>query len=277
LSADMIREACRALSGAKRGVALCGAGLSAESGIQTFRDEGGIWGQIDVSEMGTVNGLLRTLERDAGKLLPFFQNLLEAFINADANPGHRALAALEENGFIESVITQNGDNMHREAGSRKIIELHGNFFRMKCLSCGVAVSMDRKPFLRDIRDRLNSLRDYSLAGLVSLAPRCAKCGGLMRPDVVMFGEPVQGLFEAIQAAKDCDVMLVLGTSGMVYPASSIPYRARKDGAFIVEINPREHAFEGITDLYIPMPAGEALPEILKGVGCRAVSGCKEAR
>ena len=112
---------------------------------------------------------------------------------------------------------------------------------------------------------MNSLKDYNLYSLMSIAPKCNRCQSMMRPDVVMFGEAVQELPRAYQIAKDCDVMLVLGTSGAVYPAASFPAEASKSGARIIVINPTENAFSSVTDVYIPMKTGEALPAIIKKI------------
>jgi NAD-dependent deacetylase len=257
-----IEEAARILSKATRGSAFCGAGNSEESGIATFRDPGGLWDQVDPVEMGTAKGLISALDKNAEKLLPIFMGMLDSFEQADHNPGHKALADLEAMGILTSVITQNVDNLHREAGSDGVIEVHGNLFRMKCLSCDRIKNVERKPFVREIKEKLSTLSEFTLSSMVSLAPVCDTCNSMMRPDVVMFGEAVQHLPKAFGIAKSADVMLVLGTSGNVYPAAYFPVEAKKSGARIIVINPTENAFTAVTDVYIPMKTGEALPAIV---------------
>jgi NAD-dependent deacetylase len=250
------------LAKATSAVAFCGSGVSAESGISTFRDPGGIWERIDPIEAGTSGGLITSLAKNPGPLMQIFMELLNAFEHAECNPGHSVLADLEKMGVLETVITQNVDNLQDEAGSNNIIELHGNLFRMVCLSCGKKIKFDRKPFVGGLKEKIIHLNDYSLASLVTLAPTCDVCNSIMRPDIVMFGEAVQDLPRAFEAGFNCDVMLVLGTSGTVYPAAELPFEAKRKGAAIIVINPNENAFDAITDVYIPMKTGEALPGIL---------------
>jgi NAD-dependent deacetylase len=168
-------------------------------------------------------------------------------------------------GMLKTVITQNVDTLQDEAGSKNSIELHGNLFRMMCLSCGKKIKFDRNHFVGGLKEKLIHLNDYSLAGLVTLAPTCDACNSIMRPDIVMFGEAVQDLPRAFEAGMKCDVMLVLGTSGTVYPAAELPFEAKRKGAAIIVINPNENPFDTITDVYIPMKTGEALPEIFNKI------------
>ncbi|MBN2284421.1 MAG: NAD-dependent protein deacylase [Deltaproteobacteria bacterium] len=256
-------KAAAILSRSTRTVASCGAGVSAESGIATFRDVGGIWDRIDPMEVGTPDGLIRTLQRDAGKLLPLFMEILDSFEGAEPNRGHFALADLEKMGVLKTVITQNADNLHQEAGSTDVIEVHGNVFRMKCLACNTVTSYDRKPLIGRVRETINSLSEYTINSLMSIAPRCSVCGFITRPDVVMFGEAVQNLPRALKCSAECDVMLVLGTSGVVYPAAAFPMEAKKAGSQVIVINPTENAFSSVSDVYIPMRTGEALPRIVE--------------
>lgn len=258
-----ISRAAGILLKAKRAAAFCGSGISAESGIATFRDPGGIWDRLDLAEVGTPDGLMSVLMNDPGRLMPVFMELLDAFEKADANPGHAALAGLERMGVLRTVITQNIDNLQNEAGSGDVIEVHGNLFRMVCSGCGAVKKYDRKPLIADIKRKLSLVKYHSLAELVALVPRCGACGSLARPDVVMFGEAVKDLDRAFGASRDCDTMLVLGTSGIVYPAAALPYEAKQRGASIIVINPNENAFFDISDVYVPMKTGEALPAIVK--------------
>jgi len=257
-----ISAAAAILAKTKKAVAFCGSGVSAESGISTFRDPGGIWERIDPMEAGTAGGLIFSLSENPEKMMQIFLELLAAFEKAECNPGHLALADLENMGILETIITQNVDNLQNEAGNRTIIEMHGNLLRMACLSCGVKKKLDRKPLIRDLKQTLMNLKDYTLASLLTLAPRCDVCNSIMRPDIVMFGEAVQDLPRAFGAGRECDAMLVLGTSGVVYPAAELPFEAKSRGADIIVVNPNENPFEEITDVYIPMKTGVALPAIV---------------
>lgn len=265
-----LQTAAAILSQSSRTVASCGAGMSAESGISTFRDAGGLWDRIDPMDVGTPAGLMHTLERNAAALLPLFLELLDSFEQASPNPGHVALADLEKLGILKTVITQNVDNLHQEAGNRDVIEVHGNLFRMKCLACATASIHDRKALIGETRERITALTSFTLDSLAVLAPKCPACGFLSRPDVVMFSEAVQDLPRAFEVSGNCDVMLVLGTSGVVYPAAYFPVEAKKAGARIIVINPTENAFSSVSDLYIPMKTGEALPAIVDMIRKRSV-------
>jgi NAD-dependent deacetylase len=260
-----IEESAKILSKAIRGSAFCGAGNSEESGIATFRDPGGLWDQVDPVEVGTAEGLISALDKNAEKLLPIFIGMLDSFEQADHNPGHKALADLETMGLLSSVITQNVDNLHREAGSLEVVEVHGNLFRMKCLSCSRIKNVERKSFVREVKEKLNAMTEFNLINMTSLAPVCDICSSIMRPDVVMFGEAVQHLPKAFGIAQSTDVMLVLGTSGNVYPAAYFPIEAKKSGAHVIVINPTENAFSAVTDVYIPLKTGEALPAIVEKI------------
>ncbi len=260
---DEIDEAASILSRSKKVAVMSGAGVSAESGIPTFRDAGGLWDRMDPLEAGTTGGLFAQLEQNAEKLKPLLIELLDAFEASDPNPGHLALAELEKMGILKTVITQNFDNLHREAGNTNVIEVHGNVFRARCLSCDQTEIIGRKPFIKEIRKKLESITILDFSAITSLASICKKCSSVMRPDVVMFGEQVQEMPEAFLAAQNCDAMLVLGTSGVVYPAAYLPVEAKNAGASIIVINPKENAFGSVTDVYIPMKTGEALPAVLK--------------
>jgi len=257
-----IEEAAKIISKATRGTAFSGAGHSEESGIATFRDPGGLWDLVDPMELGTAEGLIGALDRNAEKLLPIFMGMLDSFEQANHNPGHKALADLEAMGILTSVITQNVDNLHQEAGSVEVIEVHGNLFRMKCLSCSRIKHVERKPFVSEIKEKLNAMTEFSLTSMASLAPVCDTCSSMMRPDVVMFGEAVQDLPKAFGIAQSTDVMLVLGTSGNVYPAAYFPVEAKKSGARVIVINPTENPFSAVSDVYIPLKTGAALPAIV---------------
>ncbi|MFP4447002.1 MAG: SIR2 family NAD-dependent protein deacylase [Desulfosudaceae bacterium] len=260
-----IRQAAEILARASNAAASSGAGISAESGIATFRDVGGVWDRLNPAEVGTTEGLMCALEQNAGRFVPFFLELLTALEEAEPNPGHVALADLEAMGILKTVITQNIDNLHQEAGSTTVVEVHGNGFRLRCLSCERTVAHPRKELLRETRNSITTLAEYSLSAFIELMPRCDYCGSVMRPDVVMFGESVRALPLAFEAAANCDVMLALGTSGVVFPAANLPYEAKKSGARVIVVNPHENAFSRVSDVYVPMKTGEALPQIVAAV------------
>lgn len=258
----LIKDSASIMSNSKNVVASSGAGVSAESGIPTFRDPGGLWDIIDPYEVGTTQGLVNALEKNSGKLFPIILNILTTFVQAEPNPGHYAIADLQKMGILHSVITQNIDNLHQEAGSSNVIEVHGNMFRMRCTSCGHFETVDRKTYSMELSEKLIDLDVFNLENLLSLIMKCDSCGSVMRPDVVMFGEQVHDVPQAFEASQKCDVMLVLGTSGVVYPAAYFPVEAKRSGAKVIVINPSENAFVQDADVYLPMKTGEALPLIL---------------
>lgn len=257
-----IRKASATIRNARRMTVFSGAGMSQESGIPTFRDPGGLWDQVDLVEAGSAEGLVRAIERHAPTLFPLFLNILDAFENAAPNPGHLALADMERLGILHTIITQNIDNLHQEAGNTRMVEVHGNVFRSTCLGCGHLETTGRKQFIRHLRSKIDRLSSFDLEILLTLMATCPRCGSVMRPDVVMFGEQVHNIDKAFEAARTCDVMLVLGTSGVVYPAAYLPAEAKQNGARIIVINPTANAFMRESDIYIPMKTGEALPGIL---------------
>ena len=260
----LIEEAAMLISGAGRLVAFSGAGVSEESGIPTFRDPGGLWDRYNPSEIGSGDIFAEAL---SGSPIPdatfqFVSEFISCFEKTGPNPGHEALGRLEEMGILRAVITQNIDNLHREAGNSNVIEVHGNVYRLACMMCRNSVVLDRDEFLCAGRDLIECLGKNDLAGLIKLASRC-NCGGVYRLDVVNFGEPVQDLPRAVLEAKNCDLMLILGTSGVVWPAATLPGHAKKAGAKLVEINATDCCFPDITDVGIVGKTGEILPRIVE--------------
>ncbi|MDZ7832753.1 MAG: Sir2 family NAD-dependent protein deacetylase [Desulfobacterales bacterium] len=265
-----IQKAAEIIANAKQAAASCGAGISAESGIATFRDPGGVWDKLNPAEVGTTAGLLNTLDRNGRKLIPFFIELLEAFEQSNPNPAHMALGALEEMGILKTVITQNIDNLHQEAGNTDVVEVHGNGFRLSCISCGKLKTRQRRELIAEIKTRIQELREYNLSTMATIMPKCDHCEALMRPDVVMFGEMVKDIPRAFDAARQCDAMLAIGTSGVVYPAAYLPFEAKDAGAPVIVVNPNENPFSRVSDAYIPMNAGTAMPKLVEAV--RAIKG-----
>lgn len=226
-------------------VALTGAGLSVESGIPAFRGNQGLWDRYDPLEFAHIEAF-RADPQKVWKMLAELGGLVD---RARPNPAHRGLARLEELGYLRAVITQNIDALHQRAGSREVIEFHGNGQRLVCLSCG---------------------RRYSQEAVVleTLPPRCS-CQGVLKPDVVFFGEPIPPAAseKALAYCRQCDVLLVIGTSALVAPASHLPLIAKQQSARIVEINlERTHLSDTISDVVLETSASQALNDILEHLG-----------
>ena len=227
---------------ARRVAVLTGAGVSAESGVPTFRDTlTGLWSQYRPEDLATPQAFLK----DPRKVWEWYASRRERLSLAQPNPGHLALAEMEGHlpGF--TLITQNVDGLHWRAGSRNVIELHGNLARVKCFQEGTVVEQ----WLDD----------------GTIPPRCPSCGGMLRPDVVWFGEklPPEALQHATRASQECQVFFSIGTSGVVEPAASLPYWASERGAVIVEVNPEHTPLTPHADFALHAPAGEALPILVK--------------
>jgi NAD-dependent deacetylase len=235
------REVAALIRQRPRVVALTGAGISVESGIPDFRSADGLWARFDPMEYAYI----RAFRHNPVKVWKMLQEMDATIIKARPNPAHRALAELEARGYLAGIITQNVDNLHQAAGSRRVVEYHGNALRFICDSC-----KGQHP-----RETL----DFSRTPLYCL------CGGLIRPDVVFFGEaiPPAAQQEAEELAQRCDLMLIIGTSGEVAPASYLPHIAKEWGALIVENN-LEHTSltRTVTDYFLPGKAGEVWPEVM---------------
>lgn len=210
-------RAGEALARARRAVALTGAGISVESGIPDFRSPDGLWSVFDPEEYAT----LRCFLRDPGKSWRLFRALGKTLSGRHPNAAHAALARLEHAGRLAGVITQNIDRLHQAAGSRTVLEIHGDASRLRCLRC------DRvEPFAPEC------LEDGPV-------PLCRACAAPLKPDVVLFEEPVRGAGEIASLLEGCDLLLLVGTSAEVWPASSIPERALDRGVDVIEFNVRE--------------------------------------
>lgn len=219
--ADGLAQAAALIRRSGSAVALTGAGVSTESNIPDFRSQNGLWSRFDPMEYGT----LGAFRRDPLKVWTMLAELL-AIVDARPNAGHAAMAALEQRGWLQGVITQNIDGLHQKAGSRTVVEFHGSLATFSCPACGQASSMATV-----------------LAG--ELPPRC-RCGEVLKPDVVFFDEaiPPQALLQTEQLLARAGVLIVAGTSCQVAPASMIPYRFRQSGGAIIEIN-LEPALSGV--------------------------------
>lgn len=261
---EEIRRAAEILSRAERGVVFSGAGMSAESGIPTFRDPGGLWDRFDPSLVGTAEGIMSLFAQGGGIIRQLAGELLQTFEKVRPNEGHVALAELERMGIVKSVVTQNVDSLHRDAGNTRVFEVHGNLYRNRCVTCGNRFFPSKEEIFRQLKEIAEGPGPLSLQDVLDRVPKC-ECGGMSRPDVVMFGEAVQVMPESFAEARNCDVMLVLGTSGVVYPAALVPREARGIGAKLIEVNPAENAFASMTDVFIQEKTAVALPRVVAEV------------
>lgn len=232
------------LSEARHVAVLTGAGISAESGVATFRDPDGLWAKFSPQELASMDGFLANPQR----VWEWYRYRREVIDGVEPNAGHRALAELQRWVPGITVITQNVDRLHQRAGSRTVLEVHGNLVESKCSVCGEAAADE--PNAGDAAEGL---------------PRCRHCDGLLRPNVVWFGEdlPEDVFREAEEAATDADVFLSIGTSAEVYPAAGLPLLARRHGAFVVEINPNVTSLSQYAHHSIRMTSGTALPAIVE--------------
>lgn len=259
-----VLEARRYLERSRYAIVFTGAGISAESGIPTFRGKGGIWERYPPSLFGNPVGLILSFILTPRKLRDFVVDAGETFLNAQPNRGHIAIGEMERAGIVKAVITQNIDRLHEKGGSRNVIKLHGDVGRWRCMRCGMRRDVDEGEIRRMIEEIKRVWGRFSfIKTLRKIAPSCG-CGGFMRPDIVLFMEslPKDEWERAISEVRKCDLMLVVGTSGVVYPAGRIPYIAKGEGAFIIEVNPEPSSLTPIADLFIRGKAGEVLPELL---------------
>ena len=239
---NLIRRAAEDLAVAGNVAALTGAGISTESGIPSFRGKGGLWERFDPMEFAHIDALMR----DPAKVWKVLVKEMKEIVDrAQPNDGHRGLAKLEARDKLKTIITQNVDGLHQAAGNTDVIEYHGTFAWQRCMDC------HKKYETRKV--------DIS-----EIPPRC-DCGGILRPDAVFFGEmiPAEAMWRSRQAAADCDLMLVVGTSAVVQPAAMIPVIDKDNGAKIIEINPeRTSLTDEISDYLIMGKAGEVMNRIL---------------
>ena len=243
------------------GVVLTGSGISSESGIATYRDKGGLW---DKYKEGSTGGIFTVLANHPDEASDILSGFFESLYHGKPNPGHVGIAELEKEGFINSVITQNIDGLHYDAGSSNIYELHGNIFRLKCMNCSKKTSLSKQQFYKMGNKIVDHLTKYSFESIFDVLPKCS-CKGVMRPDFVSFGEPVPDILEAVKEAKSCKFMMIVGTSGVVYPAASLPQHAKSGGAYIIEINMEESALTKQADIFIQGKAGEVIPKLIEKV------------
>ena len=237
--AQNVKQAADYLRQADRVAVITGAGISAESGVATFRGAGGLWEGRRAEEVATPEAF----RADPESVWRFYKMRRTGLLECRPNPAHEALAELERICENFCLITQNVDNLHHQAGSQNLIELHGNIWIDRCGDC-------------DRQERPEKVSEEPV-------PRCSACGGMMRPGVVWFGEmlPSGAIDGAQSAAAQADVMLVIGTSSLVQPAASLAMVAQQNGAKVVEINPEATPLTHAADLVITEKAGTALPPI----------------
>jgi NAD-dependent deacetylase len=239
---SLIDAAARVLSNSRSAIILTGAGISKESGIPTFRDSDGLWQTYRPEELASREGFLS----NPSLVWSWYRQRLKTARETNPNAGHIALAELERLLPKVLLITQNVDNLHHRAGSREIVELHGNIERYRCFEYGHPASEDE------------SWGDEP--------PRC-HCGSLIRPDIVWFGEPLPEaeLECAFGETGRCDTCFVVGTSGLIYPAAGLPHVAKNAGAILIEVNVEASGVTQAVDIFLEGKSGEILPELVSRI------------
>lgn len=238
---DELKKAARILADAQRVVVLTGAGISRESGIPTFREaQTGLWAQYEPEKLATREGF----SNDPNLVWTWYDWRRKMVSNVTPNAGHFALAELERLVPKFVLLTQNVDGLHRKAGSNSMIEIHGNISRHKCF--------DNEHPVNDVQFDLEQ------------PPRC-HCGSLVRPDVVWFGEALnpEHLTQSFEQSRNARVFIVIGTSGLVQPAASFPFEAKRRGAQVIECNTEETPITDIADVFLQGPSGEILPLLIE--------------
>ncbi len=240
---ELIERAARAILESKLTLALTGAGISVESGIPDFRSKGGLWDRYDPEEYATIYAFRENPE----KVWRMLKEMEETVNKAMPSEAHKALAELEKLGLLRAVITQNVDNLHQEAGSRDVIEYHGNSRSLICLWCN---------------------RKYDYKEKKGEYPPYCGCGKILKPEVVFFGEsiPPSAMIRSSQLACSCQALLIIGTSAVVYPFSVLPSQAKQAGSTIIEINLERTVITGhITDIFIQGKASERVSQVVSAV------------
>ena len=236
----MFESITQKIKNAKKIVFVTGAGISQESGIPTFRGNDGLWRKYDPMKLATIEAFYE----DPKLVWEWYEDRRKNILNAKPNPGHLAIAELEKYKDVV-VLTQNIDGLHQRAGSSNVLELHGSIIRIKCTNC--------------------EFEDDIPSGFENLPPKCSKCGNILRPDVVWFGEPLpQDVWQkAINHANSSDLMIITGTSLVVSPANTLPLYAKQNGAMLIEVNPDETIMSNDMDYSLRTTSAKGLPQILK--------------
>ena len=237
---DAVTDVRRRLAQAKAVTVLTGAGISADSGVPTFRGAEGLWRNFRAEELATPEAF----SRDPRLVWEWYNWRRELIAAKSPNPAHHALVTIEQRLPTFTLITQNVDGLHAKAGSRRLIEIHGDIWKVRCTGCGeVSLNLDIP---------------------LPLLPYCSQCGGLLRPKVVWFGEALDpaDIQQSVEALKTCEMMLVIGTSGAVQPAASFADIAKTAGAYIAEVNLNPASTTGSVDAHLQGRAAEILPQLL---------------
>ncbi|MFA5323179.1 MAG: NAD-dependent deacylase [Smithella sp.] len=246
---EKIKKTAEMIAASKRLVVFTGAGISTESGIPDFRGPDGLWTKVDPEDF-TIDKFLRSGETRKKVWYYLVEGGLMA--NAQPNRAHMAIAELERMNKLSSIITQNIDNLHQRAGNnpQKVYELHGNMQWLVCLDCGKRYDLEL------MRRKHPSPEKF---------PTCEKCGGILKPAVVFFGEtlPQVTLMSATREAQECDLLIVIGSSLVVYPAAYMPLYAKQSGAKIIIINMGDTGHDDIADVFINAPAGDVMAKIME--------------
>jgi len=238
MSEYQFEEVVEFLAGTGRVAVLTGAGISAESGVPTFRGKDGLWRQYKAETLATPEAF----ERDPKLVWEWYDWRRSLIAPVEPNAGHRVIAGWESLFGEMAVITQNVDGLHAKAGSQNVVELHGNIWKLRCT---------REGTVGEVRDN----------PLPHIPPVCPNCGSFLRPHIVWFGESLDPvvLGRAYELSESCQVMFVIGTSAVVHPAASLPYAAARAGAKIIEVNLEPTSLTPQADFFFPGKAGEILP------------------
>ena len=245
MSDDQIKKAASLIRESKYTTAFTGAGISVESGIPPFRGKEGLWSKYDPVVLD-IDYFHRNPEKSWSVIMEIFYDF---FGKAKPNRAHEVLAELEKKGLLKSVITQNIDNLHQEAGSRVVHEFHGNSQKLVCTSC----------------QKVYGVGELEMK---NIPVKCPECSGLIKPDFIFFGEPIpqEAYLHAIEAAEKSEIMLVIGTTGEVMPAGQIPVMAKSNGAIIIEVNKEPSNFtRQITDIFLQGKASVVMDELMKNI------------
>ncbi len=242
---ESIKKAAELISNSNKIISFTGAGISVESGIPTFRGKNGLWSRFDPSFL-ELSFFYSNPEKSWKLIKDIFY---EYFGKAEPNDAHYFLAKLEKEGKLIGVITQNIDNLHQEAGSKNVIEYHGNSKYLVCINCG-----ERYQFTQE--------------RIEIIPPLCDKCKGVLKPDFIFFGEsiPLKAISETERLLDEGDLLIVIGTTGEVYPAGLIPVEAKNKGMPVIEINPEASSITPYADVFLKMKATEAARALSKELG-----------
>ncbi|MDF1543510.1 MAG: NAD-dependent deacylase [bacterium] len=245
-----MEDLLKRIKSCKRCVVLTGAGVSAESGVPTFRGKEGLWGKFRPEELATMDAFMA----NSSIVWEWYNWRRELLGKVQPNPGHFAMSEMEQLFDSFCLITQNVDSLHQAAGSKEVLELHGNILRNKCADCS-------SPFLDE--------GDIDPDAI----PKCKKCGGKIRPDVVWFGELLneQVINSAFEESEQADIFFSVGTSALVHPAASLPVAAKRHGAILVEINVEPTPISEMADFCFNLPSGQFLPDMVANLKSERVA------